>query len=190
MNNRQRQAALRLVIALVLLFGAVLPRPALGDAPPTKEYEVKAAFLYNFTKFVTWSDASSRDAGAPFVIAVIGDDPFGDALSVLENKTAMGRPIVVQRVSSLDSLKSCRMLFVSSSARDRLPAILRAAHARNILTVGDMERFAARGGIIELVLTGDRVGFEINTESARQAGLTVSSKLLSLARTVHREAGK
>jgi len=190
MNNRQRQAALRLVIALVLLFGAVLPRPALGDAPPTKEYEVKAAFLFNFTKFVTWSDEETADAGKPFVIAVIGDDPFGEALTVLESKTAQGRPIVVQRVSGVASLKNCRMLFVSSSVGDRLPSILRAAHARNILTVGDMDRFARRGGVIGLVLAGDRVGFEVNTESARQAGLTISSKLLSLAKAIYREVVK
>ncbi len=189
MNDRQRQAALRLVIALVLLFGAVLPRPALGDQSSTKEYEVKAAFLFNFTKFVTWSDVAA-DADAPFVIAVLGDDPFGDALSALTKKTAQGRPIVVQRVSGLDSLKNCRLLFISSSAGPRLPSILRAAHARNILTVGDMERFAARGGIIGLVLQRDRVGFEINVDSARQSGISISSKLLSLAKTIHREGGK
>ncbi|MBE0602736.1 MAG: YfiR family protein [Deltaproteobacteria bacterium] len=189
MTDRQRQAALRLIIALVLLFGAVLPRPALGDHH-MKEYEVKAAFLFNFTKFVTWSDTAPADAGKPFVIAVIGDDPFGEALSVLERKTAQGRTIVVRRVHNLDSLKNCRILFISSSVGERLPSILRTAHARNILTVGDTERFASRGGIIGLVLAGDRIGFEINTESAKHAGLTISSKLLSLAKAIHREGIK
>ena len=189
MAGRQRQAALRLLIALALVFGAVLPRPALGDHH-MKEYEVKAAFLFNFTKFVAWSDAAAPDPAAPFVIAVLGDDPFGEALSALEKKTAQGRPIVVQRANSLDSLKNCRILFVSSSVGSRLPEILRAAHARSILTVGDMEGFASRGGIIELVLQGDKVGFEINVNSAKQAGLTISSKLLSLAKAIHREGGR
>ena len=128
--------------------------------------------------------------GKPFVIAVVGDDPFGRALSGLEKKTAQGKPIVVQRVESLDSLKSCRVLFISSSVGPRLPSILRAAHARSILTVGDTERFAAGGGIIELVLQEGRVGFEVNVESAKKAGLAISSKLLSLAKAVHREGGK
>ena len=96
----------------------------------------------------------------------------------------------MQRVDSLDSLKSCRVLFISSSVGSRLPSILRAAHARSMLTVGDAERFAAHGGIIELVLHADRVGFEINVDSARKAGLTISSKLLSLAKAVHREGGR
>ena len=124
------------------------------------------------------------------MIAVLGDDPFGEALSVLENKTAQGRPIAVQRASSLDSLKSCRVLFISSSVGSRLPSILHDAHARNILTVGDAERFAAQGGIIQLVLHEGRVGFEINVDSARKAGLAISSKLLSLSKAVHREGGK
>ena len=189
MAGRQRQAALRLLIALALVFGAVLPRPALGDHH-MKEYEVKAAFLFNFTKFVAWSDAAAPDPGAPFVIAVLGDDPFGEALSALEKKTAQGRPIVVQRANSLDSLKHCRILFVSSSVGSRMPEILRAAHARSILTVGDMEGFASRGGMIELVLLGGKVGFEVNVNSAKQAGLTISSKLLSLAKAIHREGGR
>ncbi len=190
MTDRRRHRALRLLLALALLLGTALPRPALGEQPSTKEYEVKAAFLFNFTKFVTWGDAAPADAGKPFVIAVVGEDPFGEALSVLEGKTAQGRPIVVQRVSGVESLRNCRILFVSSSAGDRLPSILRAAHARNILTVGDMDRFAQRGGVIGLVLAGDRIGFEVNTESARQAGLTISSKLLSLAKAIHHEGVK
>lgn len=190
MTPRQRQAALRLLVAVVLLFGAVLPRTALGEQPATKEYEVKAAFLYNFTKFVTWSGAAPAEPGKPFVITVIGDDPFGEALSGREQKTAQGRTIVVHRVHNLDSLRNCRILFISSSVGERLPSILRVAHARGILTVGDTERFASRGGVIGLVLTGGRVGFEINTESAKHAGLTISSKLLPLAKAIHREGIK
>jgi hypothetical protein len=182
-------AALRRIAVVALLVGTLLPCPASGEPPRTKEYEVKAAFLYNFTKFVTWS-APFQDAEETFVIAVVGENPFGDALAVLDGKTVQGKPIVVRKVESLDSLKSCRMAFLSSSERSRLPAILQAAHAKNILTVGDMDRFASRGGVIGLVLRGDRVGFEINTDAARRAGLTVSSKLLSLAVAVHREEGK
>ncbi|MBE0604367.1 MAG: YfiR family protein, partial [Deltaproteobacteria bacterium] len=115
MTPRRRRAALRLFVAAVLLFGAVLPRPALAEQPATKEYEVKAAFLFNFTKFVTWSDTAPAEPAKPFVIAVIGDDPFGEALTVLEQKTAQGRTIVVHRVHNLDSLKNCKILFISSS---------------------------------------------------------------------------
>lgn len=191
MNDRQRVAALRLVAAVAFLLGTALPRPALGEPPRTKEYEVKAAFLYNFTKFVTWNwSVPSREAEEPFVIAVVGESPFGDALAALEGKTVQGRPIVVRKVESLDTLKSCRMAFLSSSESSRLAAILQAAHARNILTVGDMDRFASRGGVIGLVRLGGRVGFEINVDAARRAGLTVSSKLLSLAVAVHRDDGR
>jgi hypothetical protein len=181
-------AALRLVTGLVLLITAGLcPPPAIGNPSPAREYEIKAAFLYNFTKFVVWGGPATRGVNDPFVIAVLGDNPFGDALTALEKKTVDGRPIVVQRVHGMESLKSCQLLFIASSEEPGLPAILRAAHSRNILTVGDMERFASRGGIIELILQGDRIAFEINVESAKQAGLTISSKLLSLARAIHRE---
>jgi hypothetical protein len=190
MAYRQRQVGRGLAIGLALLLSTALPRMALGNHHTPKEAEIKAAFLYNFTKFVAWSDSAPQESITPYVIAVLGDDPFGDALSALEKKTVQGRPIVVQNVSSLDSLKSCQMLFISSSEEPRLGAILRAAHARKILTVGDMEGFASRGGIIGLGLYGDRVGFEINVESARQAGLTISSRLLSLAKDIHRESGK
>ncbi|MEW6719555.1 MAG: YfiR family protein [Thermodesulfobacteriota bacterium] len=191
MATRHRKAAGPIAIGLVLLLAAGHPLPASGHHTPIHEYEVKAAFLYNFTKFVTWNwSVPSRDAEEPFVIGVVGENPFGDALALLERKTVRGRPIVVRNVETLESLRSCRMAFVSSSEESRLPAILQGAHARNILTVGDMDRFAARGGVIGLVMRGDRVGFEINVDAARRAGLTVSSKLLSLAAAVHRDEGR
>lgn len=190
MAKRRPQAAPWLAIGLAVLLAAGAAAPASGNPIEGEEAKVKSAFLYNFTKFVAWPDAAFPNARAPFVIGVLGNDSFGDAIGALEKKAVNGRPIVVHRVNTMDTLESCQLLFVASSAGPRLPEILRAAHARNILTVGDTRRFASRGCIIELVIDGGRLGFEINFDSARQAGLTISSKLLSLAKVIYREGGK
>ena len=172
-----------LLLAAALL--AASPGPfARAEDLHVEEYKVKAAFLYNFVKFVEWPDAAFEDASAPFVLAVVGSDPFGRHLDDLQGKTVKGRPIVVRRAASLQALGSFHVLFVPSAGTPDLESVLPAAEAMGALTVGDGPGFRARGGMIELVRDGDRVGFEVNLDAARRAGLTISSKLLTLAKLV------
>jgi hypothetical protein len=147
------------------------------------EYEIKAAMLYNFAKFVEWPPAARTDAQAPIVVGVLGQDPFGAVLDdTMRDKSVYGRSILVRRFRTLADLDPCHVLFISRSERKRVPEILRSLQKSSVLTVSDAERFAGLGGIIGFTLRGNRIRFEINNDAARRAGLKISSKLLRLAK--------
>lgn len=169
---------------LAVLFSAGIPSFVGGEPPPVPEYAVKAAYLFHFAKFVEWPGDAFAGAASPIVICVLGEDPFGDALEALDGKTVNGRPIVIRYAATLGTLTRCHLLFVSASERTILPKVLQATKDWSLLTVGDRNGFARDGGIINLVKTEDRVGFEINLEAARRARLKISSKLLALAKIV------
>jgi hypothetical protein len=150
------------------------------------EYQLKAAFLYNFAKFITWPSNSTQTA--PLTIAVLGDDPFGALLpATVVGKTVNGRPLKLAYVHRGDPIEGVDILFITRSERDRLPAILASLKDKRILTVGDSERFAHRGGMINLILVGKSVRFEMNVEAIEQAGLKVNSKLGNLGIVVKTE---
>lgn len=149
------------------------------------EYQVKAAYVLNFARFVEWpTDALS--ASSPIVIAIVGDDPFGGALEeVLRGKSANGHPIQLRHLSGNEALTGCQIVFISTSEEPRLPEILRRLGHNSVLTVSDIDRFSLRGGVVEFRMVGNRVRFDINRAPAIAAQLTISSKLLSVARAVH-----
>jgi hypothetical protein len=177
-----------LLTALALLLAAP-GRPALADDPPLDEYQVKAAFLYNFMKFVDWPERAFADGSAPMVLAILGDDPFGETIDKLQGKTVKGRPIVVRRAATLKALGAFHLLFVPASDKSDIDRIRATAEELGALTIGDGRGFRAKGGMIELVRDGDRISFEVNLDAARRAGLTVSSKLLGLAKVVSGNGG-
>ena len=150
----------------------------------SSEYELKAAFLYNFAKFVEWPVGAFSDQGAPIVVGVVGDDPFNGSLDSVVGKSANGRQVAIRRLSASQDLRSCHMLFVSSSERKRLGEIVASVDGASVLTVGEMEGFASNGGMITLTMEDNKVRFEINAGMARRARLKISSKLLSLAKRV------
>ena len=162
---------------------AVLVSPAVageGEPPPT-EYQVKAGFLYSFAKFVQWPDDAFHDAGEPFVVGVLGTDPFGPVLEqVLEGKTALNRPVVIKRFSRVEEVQA-QILFVGSSAVADLPRILQALRGRAILIAGESEGFAQSGGMVGFKVQEHRVRFEINLRRAEEGRLKISSQLLKLA---------
>ena len=149
-----------------------------------REYEIKAAFLYNFVKFVEWPAEALPEANPTLNICVLGVDPFGTALESLRNKTVKGKSLAIRRLEGVDDLGGCHVLFISSSEVKKVAEIVRALKGSSILTVGDMERFAERGGIINLVVDRNRVRFDINVGSAERARLKISSQLLKLARVL------
>jgi hypothetical protein len=145
------------------------------------EYQVKAAFLYNFVKFVDWPATQASQEG-PIELCVLGKDPFGGALErVIEGKTVNGRPLAIRRISEITAAQSCHVLFVSASEAGRVSEITKAVHAWSVLTVSEIDRFSDRGGIITFLMEGQRVRFRINSKTASSAGLKISSKLLQLA---------
>ena len=171
---------LSILIALNVLF--LSGRIAAQEA---NEYEVKAAFLYNFARFVEWPDNVSPDPNGPLVIAILGRDPFGGEIDrAIEGKTVNGRRLVIKRFSSVETYEQCHILFVSSSERGNLPRILAAVRTSSVLTVSETDRFAQIGGIINFITIENRIRFEINRAAAARVGLKISSKLLSLGRVV------
>ena len=168
-----------------LLLAACFSTPNHGECAVAAEYEIKAAFLLNFAKFVDWPASSFADRDSPMVIAVLGSDPFGSVLdNTLRNEKVKGRKLVVKRSNQLSDLKGCHILFVSSSEHSRLGSIIQEVKDQPVLTVGDVAGFADRGGIVNFILRDRKIGFEINTSAADKAGLKISSQLLKLARIV------
>jgi YfiR/HmsC-like len=157
--------------------------------PPLSEYEVKARYLYSFPLFVEWPEQIFRTPDAPFVLGIVGRDPFGGALDALTNNgTLHGRKVIIRRLRRDQDLRQCQVLFISRSEEDHLDSILSQLAGGSILTVSEIEGFSSSGGMIGLVFDDDRVRFEINLDAAAGAGLTVNAKLSSLARTVRRGA--
>jgi len=165
-------------VALIALLLAAIA--AAGSDVP--EYDLKAAFLYNFVKFVEWPPAAFAGQGTPLSLCVLGEDPFGGSLdAVVRGERVGARGLVVQRPDGLDDLDACHVLFVSRSERKRLAKVLARVQGQPVLTVADMEGFLRAGGVINFVQEDSRVRFLINTEAAERGGLRISSKLLRLA---------
>lgn len=149
------------------------------------EYQVKAAYLYDFSRFIEWPVRPAVESGEPFAICVLGKDPFGSILDVTVSGQGTGTQ-VARRVTKPQDALACQIVFVGDSEEDHLKEILAALGKASVLTVSDIPRFSERGGMIGFVLKGDRVRFEVNLTNAVNAGLTVSSDLLKVALTVRK----
>ncbi len=185
-RNRKSGTIRVLIISLALL--AVLVQPnAQAYARDSLEYRVKAAFIYNFTKFVKWPDSAFSDATSPIRICILGDSPFGASLDAVAGKKAGGRRLVIYGARSVNDIEDCHVLFISSgSERDFFSSIERI-EGRKILTIGDRQGIAKKGAVISFIMVSNRVQFEINTKSAERANLKISSQLLKIARIVDDE---
>lgn len=152
------------------------------------EYQLKAAFLFNFAKFVQWPTTSFSSPQSEFDICILGDDPFGKSIDdVLRDKTVGEHHVAILRCKNPTEVSHCQIVFVSSSEKKRVSEILASLKSANTLVVGETDGFAESGGAIQFTLENQRVHFIINVDAAEHAGLQVSSKLLALARVV-REA--
>jgi YfiR/HmsC-like len=170
-----------LVLLILLLAGATLPSSA--QQRPT-ESQVKAAYLFNFGKFVTWPDKPATNSDS-LEICVLGQDPFGATLdATVEGESIDGKKITVKRLSKLQDGPECRILFVSSSEQKRLRPILAIAQEFGMLTVSGIPGFVQQGGIIQFITQQDRIRFAVNLVAAGKAHLILSSQLLKVASQV------
>jgi hypothetical protein len=180
-----RRAALHrmALVWAALLAGALVP-PAAQAQSRFSEHEVKAAVLLNLLRFVEWPDGSFAERSDPLVVAVAGDDPFGPILErTFEGQLVHGRELVIRRFSRPQQIDFCHVLFVAGGEDpDAWLKVLTLSQVAGTLTVGEEEPFLGSGGAVMLRLDDRRVRFEINLEGARAKGLTLSSRLLSLAR--------
>jgi hypothetical protein len=159
-----------------------------GTGQVIEEYQVKAAFLYNFVKFVEWPSQAFETPKDPITICVLGHNPFGNALEeVIRGKSIGGRAIVFREVNHVEQANSCQILFVGAADNKRYRSLCVNLKPVGVLTVGEAQGFAVGGGMIHFTLDAGRVRFEINVEAAEHAQLHISSKLLSLAQIVKTE---
>jgi hypothetical protein len=151
----------------------------------SREYDLKAVFLYNFASFVEWPESAFAGPEAPFVVGILGHDPFGRVLDdVVAGERLRSRPIVLRRISRVDEAGGCHILFVSASERRRVQEILDRWRHAPMLTVADFPDFVELGGAIGFRTEDKRLKVDVNAGAARAAGLTVSSKLLKVARVI------
>ena len=196
--GRLIQKAFRLVIVFaavaIMGYGAGTDAAPSGDAParagPSREYLVKAAFLYNFAKFTVWPAKAFAAPSTPLRLCLLGKDPFQGALDSLAGKTVRKRKLEIHRLTKTSGLGKCHLLFVSASENKRLATILKILRGMPVLAIGDMPNFAHSGGIINLKTVRNKVRFEINVNAAKRAHLKFSSKLLRLAEIVPGRQGR
>jgi YfiR/HmsC-like len=181
--SAQRTCAAGLALLVCLGGGA---RSSSAQTVTSPEYQLKAAFLFNFAKFIDWPPASFAGPQATFSICILGADPFGRSMDdLLQGKTIGDRRVSIERGKQVADVRHCQMVFVSASEKSRVREILGGLKGTNVLAVGETDGFAAAGGAIQFEIEDNRVHFMINTDAADRAGLKVSSNLLSLAHVVH-----
>jgi hypothetical protein len=187
--QRSQHGSKQIIAATLVVFAAFNMSPVAWDqSNPHAEYDLKAAFLFNFAKFIDWPPGSFTSPEAPFTICILGRDPFGHGLDEsLQGKMIRARPLAVRRLKDKTEARSCQMVFVSSTESAHLTELLESLRGANVLLVGETNGFAAAGGTIELTLEDNHVRFTINVDAAGRASLTFSSKLLALAKVVHDE---
>lgn len=168
-------------LTLVVLAAAAAPR---AHAAPS-EYQVKAVFLFNFAQFVDWPAEAFPRPDAPFVIGILGEDPFGAQLDdVVRGEHAGGRALVIERYRNVGEIRNCNILFIGRTETTHLGEILATLKGRSILTVGDADPAAPRGVMIRLVNENNRIRLRIDVAAAKACNLTISSKLLRPAEIV------
>lgn len=177
--------------ALLCIAGALAFSSLSAATGPTKEYQIKALFLFNFIQFAEWPPSAFGDAASPIRIGVLGENPFGSELeSVIRGEKVRQRALQIEYSNRPQDLQDCHLVFISNSERNAIPRVLAAFNGRPILTVGDMRDFAQRGGVINFYFEGQKVRFNINRAAAQASGIKLSSQLLSLARIVGPAPGK
>lgn len=184
-SGQQQSSFPHFVLAALTVF---IFAPMLHAQSAPTEYQVKAAYLYNFAKFIEWPQGAILSEGS-FNICVLGHDPFDSAFNnTLTGENIKGKNVVVKRISRAEDGIGCQILFISSSEETRLKEILQVLAKESVLTVSDMPQFTRRGGMIQFVMDANRVRFEVNLTSAERTGLILSSQLLKVAIGVRRNS--
>ena len=167
---------------MALIGGGFSPLRPAGDLG---EYQVKAGFLINFARFVEWPPEVTKDPSASLKVCIAGSDPFhGELDRIVQGKKVGSHPLEAMHVSRNQTARGCHILFISFAEKKRIPEILADLATLPILTVGESDGFLQQGGMIGLIVSDERVKFDVNLEATAKAGLKVSSQLLFLAKNV------
>jgi hypothetical protein len=160
------------------------PQSGRAESNRLNEYEVKAAYLFNFAKFVDWPVAAFPRENTPLTICIVGNSPLNTVIESLSGKTIRNRRLVVRQFARIEDLNECHILFINAAIKTSITQLLASVATRPILTVSDSKGFATVGGVIEFVPVADKIRFEINHRAAQQVNIRISSHLLRLATTV------
>jgi hypothetical protein len=174
----------RVLMLLLLAAGMAAPAGLHAQSGIQREYEIKAAYLYNFINYIEWPAEASPTAGGTLTIGIVGESPFSGVFSSLNGKQIKGRTLAVKPIASLKDADACQIVFVFAPAPARAAEVLDQLKDARALTVGEEDGFAARGGVINFTLEHNKVRFEINPDAAKRQGLNISSELLKLAKLV------
>ncbi len=184
----QPSTPLLYLLLTTIILGCPIASPGQQDRPT--EFQVKAAYLYNFGKFAQWPANQNADHGQ-LEICVLGKDPFGPVLdATVAGEKVRGKPINIKRLSQPEEIGECNIVYISSSEAPRLRTVLDTAARLGVLTVSDIPRFTEQGGIIGFVTRDDRIRFEVNRRAAEDSHVVLSSELLKVAiRVINKGAG-
>ena len=173
------------LIAVLLACLALVGSPSLAEEKALPEYQVKALFLVNFAKYVEWPPGAFATNSPAFIIGITGQSEIGEHLQkAVEGKKACGHPIVVRAIEKEQDLVKCHILFISATEKKHIAKIFSSVNSAPVLTVGETDQFTQRGGIIGFIKKEGKVRLEIDLNAAREAGLEISSRLLSVADNV------
>jgi hypothetical protein len=150
---------------------------------PALEYQIKAAFLYNFTRFVSWPSSAFNSPTTPFVIGIVGHDPFGSYLEdIIDQEKVDEHPIVIQRYRDVKDINNCQLIYISAGDDDKIKEVIAAVARQNVLTVSDADKFVNWGGVISFFKEDNKLRVQINIAAAKAAGVEISSKLLKISK--------
>ncbi len=167
---------MRIICLLCVLCCLVCSPQSYADTPPVDEYKIKAGYLFNFTKFITWSEEDM----STFNICILGNDPFGELIDPIEQRLAFNRPIKLFRLTAISKEPHCHIVYVSAGISAKSLGLY-----KNMLTVGEDASFIGQGGMIAFVKQQDKIKLQINLNPLQQSGLKISAKLLEVSELVN-----
>jgi hypothetical protein len=175
---------IRCFLAFLILLQLSLVSGA--DISNVKEYQIKAVFWYNFTKFITWPEATFKNNQSPFYMCILGTDPFRGEMELAIKEAVSERPLEIKYLSTIETAETCHTVFISRSEQKQLPSLLNTLKKSAILTVSDIENFSQQGGMIEFYHENNKVRFMIAPEVLSEAGLRAQAQLLKISKIVKR----
>lgn len=174
-----------LFILTLLVFVFISQEICLGkNLNEAKEYEAKAALLYNFAKFVTWPESAFKHSKSPFVIAILGKNIFGNAIKTIEGMEIHGRPIKILYFHDMEDFEPCHILYFCSDDLSEFGKHSGIFPKHHVLTVGEKDGFVRVGGVLLFMINKDHLAFKVNIAAAREANLQLNANLLNLAKEV------
>jgi len=174
---------------LLAVCAIITGKPLAPQSQGLTEHQIKAGFLFNFTKFVEWPEGTFADSSSPIILGVVGESPFGNLLAeTAAGKSVNGRAVVVRQFKEGQDLRSCQVLFIVAMDKKRMQETLGKLKGSRVLTVGEGSGFTQSGGMIAFLVEGNRVRLEIDLQTAAEAHVKISAKVIAVARLVAREA--